>query len=188
MRMPSMPVAPPFSKRVADAAHAAVVALTLTGLTTASETAGAVDGCLVLLCLAAPSWSSIQQCVPPVHQVLDDLAHGHPFPSCSMSGGGNDAHNQWASAPDHCPPQYTHVIGLESGESYSCDFDGAVEVDISGQLWSRTWWSFKGDTVTEFTPAAKAQLVTWNPQFDDDYAAWLAHVPPPGVTSPGAGP
>ena len=35
------------------------------------------------------------------------------------------------------------------------------------------------DTVTEFTPAAKAQLGTWDTKFDDDYAAWFAALPPP---------
>jgi hypothetical protein len=33
--------------------------------------------------------------------------------------------------------------------------------------------------VTEFTPAAKAQLGTWDTKFDDDYAAWFAALPPP---------
>src|SRR5678809_1218397 len=48
--------------------------------------ADAADGCLVLLCLAAPNWRAIAQCVPPVQSVLRDLARGRPFPSCSMSG------------------------------------------------------------------------------------------------------
>lgn len=136
--------------------------------------ARALDGCLVLLCLAAPSWSSIAQCVPPVRQVLSDLLHGHPFPTCSMSGAGNAASNQWSSAPDYCPVQYTHETYLESGTSYRCDYDAAVEVNVNGVLWTRTWWNLSGGSVTEFTPAAKAQLGTWDTRFDDDYAAWLA--------------
>src|SRR5678816_1358123 len=71
-----------------------------------SAPARAADGCLVLLCLAAPSWSSIAQCVDPVRQVLRDLARGRPFPSCAMSGAGNTARQEWASAPGFCPPQY----------------------------------------------------------------------------------
>ena len=35
-----------------------------------------------------------------------------------------------------------------------------------------------GDTVTEFTPAAKARFGTWDTRFDDDYALWLASQPP----------
>lgn len=31
-----------------------------------SPPARAVDGCLVLLCFAAPSWRAIPQCVPPI--------------------------------------------------------------------------------------------------------------------------
>ena len=153
--------------------------LALATLAALSPPAHAVDGCLALLCFAAPSWSSIAQCVAPVRQVLDDIAHGHPFPSCSMSGAGNSARHQWSSAPDYCPPQYTHAIALESGLTYTCDYNGAVEVRIDGALWSRTWWQMgPADSVTEFSPAAKAQLGSWNTRFDDDYAAWLAAQPP----------
>lgn len=153
--------------------------LGLAGLLAAAGPARAVDGCLVLLCFAAPSWSAIQQCVPPIRQVLSDLARGRPFPSCSMSGAGNNANHKWSNPPNFCPPQYTRVIDLESGSLYSCDYDGAVQVDINGAPWSRTWWRLTGDTVTEYTPAAKAQLGNWNSRFDDDYAAWLRSFPPP---------
>lgn len=141
--------------------------------------ARAVDGCLVLLCLAAPSWQNIAQCVDPVRQVLSDLAHGRPFPSCPMAGATNSASNQWSNAPALCPPQYTRSYELDSGTVYTCDYDGVVTVDIDGAPWSRTWWSVSGGgTVTDFSPAAKAQLGTWDPKFDDDYAAWLASLPP----------
>lgn len=141
--------------------------------------ARAADGCLVLLCLAAPSWSNVAQCVDPVRQVLRDLARGRPFPSCSMSGAGNSAANQWSSAPDFCPPQYTRSQDLEGGTTYSCDYDGAIAVNVNAALWSRTWWSFSGgDTVTEFTSTAKAQLGAWDTRFDDDYETWVASLPP----------
>lgn len=146
--------------------------------------AHAVDGCLVLLCFAAPSWRSIPQCVPPIQQVLRDLARGRPFPTCGMSGAGNSASHQWSSAPTYCPPQYTRVFDGESGPVYSCDYTGAVAVNIEGVLWARTWWSFAGESVTEFTPAAKAQLGTWDSKFDDDYATWLASLPPPALPCP----
>ena len=145
----------------------------------APRAAYAVDGCLVLLCFAAPSWRSIPQCVPPIRQVLRDLARGKPFPTCSMAGGGNSASHAWASAPGYCPPQYTRVFDGESGPIYSCDYTGAVSVSINGAPFARTWWTMAGDTVTEFSPAAKAQLGTWDTRFDDDYAAWLASLPPP---------
>lgn len=141
--------------------------------------AAAVDGCLVLLCFAAPSWRAIPQCVPPVLKVLHDLAKGKAFPTCSMSGAGNDASHQWADPPRYCPPQYTHVIDGEGMPTYTCDYAGAVSVNIDGALWTRTWWSFDGQTVTEYTASAKASLGTWETKFDDDYAAWLAMQPPP---------
>ena len=52
----------------------AVSASALAVLTAFTSEARAVDGCLVLLCFAAPSWRSIPQCVPPINQVLRDLA------------------------------------------------------------------------------------------------------------------
>ncbi|RVT50767.1 hypothetical protein [Rubrivivax albus] len=95
-----------------------------------------------------------------------------------MAGGANGAGNHWASAPGFCPPQYVTVIEGESAPTYLCAYDGAVSVQIDGQLWARTWWSLRGGTVTEFTAAAKATLGSWDTRFDDDYAAWLAAQPP----------
>ncbi len=146
--------------------------------------ARAVDGCLVLLCFAAPSWRAIPQCVPPIREVLRDLARGRAFPTCGMSGPGNSASHQWAGAPDYCPPQYTRVFDGPTGPVYSCDYSGAVTVSVDGTVWARTWWGFGGDTSTEFTPAAKAQLGTWDTKFDTDYAAWLASLPPPDPPCP----
>ena len=141
--------------------------------------ARAVDGCKVLLCLAAPGWRSISECVPTINQLYRDLARGKPFPTCSMAGAGNSANNAWASAPANCPPQYTHEIDGPNGPRYLCDYTGAVTVTINGEAFTRTWWSTSGDTVTEFTLAAKNQLRTWDTRFDDDYAAWFALQPPP---------
>ena len=84
----------------------------------APSPAHAVDGCKVLLCLAAPSWRSIPECVPTINQLHRDLARGKPFPVCSMAGAGNSANNTWASAPGYCPPQYTRVF---DGECRVCD-------------------------------------------------------------------
>jgi len=157
----------------------AQVVLGCAGILVASTPAEALDGCLVLLCLAAPSWSSIPQCVSPVRQLFRDLARGKPFPTCGMAGAGNSATHAWASAPGYCPPQYTRAFDGESGPIYSCDYTGAVSVSINGAPFARTWWTMAGDSVTEFSPSAKAQLVTWDTRFDDDYAAWLASLPPP---------
>ena len=141
--------------------------------------ARAVDGCLVLLCFAAPSWRAVPQCVPPIRQVLRDLARGRGFPTCGMAGAGNTAQHAWASAPSNCPPQYTRVHETEGGPIYTCDYSGAVSVSVEGKPFARTWWNMGGDTVTEFSPAAKAQVGSWDTRFDDEHAAWLAALPPP---------
>jgi hypothetical protein len=165
-----------------------VVALVFAALMTAAPIPTyAVDGCLVLLCLAAPSWRNVPQCVDPVRQVLRDLAHGHPFPTCSSAGTSTVASNRAAEAPTFCPPQYTVTIMLDSGPSYICRYSGAIEARVDGALWSRTWWSLEGDSVTEYTDAAKLGLGTWDTRFDIDYAAWLASRPAPELAPPESG-
>ena len=149
--------------------------LSLAGL---ASPARATDGCTVLLCLAASSWRSIAQCVPPVREVLRDLARGRPFPVCGMGGQGNDSEHRFSFAPGYCPPHYTREVAGPNGPRYLCEYTGAVSVNVNGGLFTRTWWRMDGDSVTEFTAAAKAQLGTWDPRFDDEYAAWLATLPP----------
>jgi hypothetical protein len=95
-----------------------------------------------------------------------------------MAGAGNSASNAWAGAPANCPPQYTRVADGENGPIYSCDYTGAISVSINSIPFARTWWSMGGDTRTEFSSVAKAQLGTWDTGFDDDYAAWLGAQPP----------
>ena len=149
-------------------ASAAVLSLSLLAPTAAH----AADGCLVLLCFAAPSWKSIPQCVPPIRQVLRDLARGKAFPTCGMSGTGNSARHAWARAPGNCPHQYTRVRETESGPIYTCDYTGAITVSIDGKPFTRTWWDMGGDTVTDFSPVAKSQIGSWDTKYDDDRAAW----------------
>ncbi len=156
-------------------------------LAAATSTANAANGCLVLLCLAAPSWTAIPQCVPPVRQLFLDIARGQPFPRCAMAGSGNSAGNDWASAPSFCPPQYARIFDGESAPIFACDYVGAIAVRVGGQLFTRTWWSTGGDAVTEFSDAAKAALGTWDTRFDDDYARWLASQPPTPPAAPDSG-
>ncbi|MCU7376233.1 hypothetical protein PEC18_36960 [Paucibacter sp. O1-1] len=52
------------------------------------------------------------------------------------------------------------------------------QITVNGQAFARTWWTLSGDTVTDFSFAAKAMLGRWDTRFDDDYAAWLASQPP----------
>jgi hypothetical protein len=112
--------------------------------------------------------------VPPITQVLRDLARGRPFPTCVMGGAGNSGSHQWASAPANCPPQYTYASEAENGLVYSCGYSGVVTIQIDGSPWSHTWWSIGGGTVTDFSATAKARMGTWDTKFDDDYAAWSA--------------
>ena len=112
----------------------------------ASQPASALDGCMVMLCLAAPSWREVPMCVPTIHELNKRLARGGRFPTCKDAGSANAAGNEWASAPDFCPPQYTRKVDGESGWYYTCDFTGAVTVMVNGQVFTRTWWNLAGDS------------------------------------------
>jgi hypothetical protein len=152
-----------------------------------SPTLAHADGCKVLLCLAG-NWRDISQCVPPVRKALRDVARGRGWPSCGMSGSGNGASHTWANAPSNCPPQYTVTVDAESGTRQVCTYSGVVRVNVNGRPWSTVWWNREGeDTVTEYSAEAKRQLGAHaDTKFDDDYAAWLASVPPaPTCTDPG---
>jgi hypothetical protein len=141
--------------------------------------AHALDGCRVMLCLAAPKWREVPLCVPTINDLMKHLAKGRPFPICTGGGSDNIANNEWANAPGNCPVQYIYEVDGANGPQLRCKYSGAVTVNIKNVLWSRTWWTFTGESVTEFSPEAKAQLGTWDSKFDDDYAAWLAAQVPP---------
>ena len=135
------------------------------------------DGCTVLLCLAG-NWRNISQCVPPVRQALRDLARGRGFPSCGMGGGsaaaGTGAGNR-AVTIDECPGPYLIEESFDGTfQRYLCTLSGVVEVTVQGQLWTRTYWTGGGDSITEYMPAAKAQLGEGNYDraFDDLMASW----------------
>lgn len=134
--------------------------------------AWAVDGCQLLLCLAAPSWRAIPQCVPTVTQALRDLLRGRVFPVCAMASRGNSATHAWSDPPRWCPPQYTWTYEAPHGPVYQCLYQGAISVTVQGVPFTTTWWSASGDAVTDFSAAAKAQLGHWDSRFDAEYLAW----------------
>ena len=140
--------------------------------------AHALDGCLVLLCLAAPSWRAIPQCVPPIRQLLRDLAKGRGFPVCTMAGVGNSARNGNSQAPGNCPPQYTVTVETDYGPQPSCSFSQVIDVTVNNQPFVRVWWEPGGESVTEYLKEAKSQLGQWNTRFDQDFSAWQAAQPP----------
>jgi hypothetical protein len=88
-----------FLKKSMIGATALIVSLGLTA------SAYAVNGCEVLLCLAAPNgWSNISQCVPPMEQLFTSLAEGHAFPSCSMAGAPPTRQNPQGGVGSYAAP------------------------------------------------------------------------------------
>lgn len=188
-------------------------ALACAALLGTSPTASlASDGCTVLLCLAG-NWRSIGQCVPPVSKALRDLALGRSFPVCGFASAPSldlsvpsaDAQSsptppqgtssavvlRWADA-SFCPSQYRTTVEGESSATSLCSFSGAIEVSIGGQLWNRTWWNLSGDSVTEWTPTARAAVpqTAADDRFERDYETWKAQQgssAPPPVSQPEGG-
>lgn len=144
-------------------------------LTAWLPSAHAVDGCKFLLCIAGP-WQSISQCVPTVKEVFHDLALGHPFPTCSMSGAGNNANNTRMSE-GLCPGMYR--LYDESHAYVGCTYSDRIAVYIGGDLWSQVYWNRQGNTSTWWSDAALTSLAQPNAApidetFKNDLTAWNA--------------
>ena len=154
-------------------------AILMTGALFGSASANAADGCKVLLCLAG-NWSNISQCVPPVREVLRDVARGRPWPSCSMGGASNTA-LQWATEAT-CPPFYSYY-DPDRGSWAGCRYDGMISVRVNGSPWSDLFWSTSGDPTSTryYTQARTALGAAIDPTYDRDAAAYV----PPVVPGPG---
>lgn len=166
--------------RLQSTRTAALIAAAFATMLTAPTPARAVDGCKVLLCMAG-NWKQIAPCQSEVRQALRDIARGRGWPECKMGGAGNGTAGT-PIPPTACPIQYqtTRIEQLESGtrETIECPYTAVVTVAVNGVLWSKTWSSPTGETVTYWTPAARAGTSgaagALDDQFDLDYAAWLA--------------
>lgn len=151
-------------------------------LTFGSTQAHAVDGCKVLLCMAG-DWRNISQCRPEVEQALRDVARGHAWPTCGMSGAGNSASFGWVSQAD-CPPFYQD-FGESGGDSGFTVYTGCrgyqavIKVQVQGTPWLDMFWSFGGPSSTRYYPPARAALgLNIDPKYDADEAAYVAPVIP----------
>jgi len=172
---------------------AATVALLLGAAVPAAR---AVDGCVVLLCLAG-NWSAIPQCVPPVEQLFADLALGQPFPTCAFASApslpasstvantvataaqatgmsGPTFSNLEGLAQQNCPVQY--VVEFD-GQFLSCSgYIGVINVTVNGVPWSQTLWSLGGASVTCYSNAAETALGISNTPCDQALAAYNARL------------
>jgi hypothetical protein len=121
--------------------------------------------------------------VPTLNLASLPSAHNASGPASSPSdltalvptqAAGTQATLRWTDE-SFCPPQYRTVVEQESTSTTVCSFAGAIEVTLGGQLWNRTWWNLSGDSVTEWTPAARSAVphAIADDRFDRDYAAWL---------------
>lgn len=152
---PSLAPAAPLNAQLPslETAVGGVLTGVLIGIGALPRPAHAVDGCLVLLCFAAPSWSAIPQCVPPIKEALRDLARGRPFLSCRCPvGAGNNASHRWSSAPTYCPPQYTRTRDLRRRRQLHLRLRRRGRSEDRGSLWTRTWWSMAGGSVPNTRP------------------------------------
>lgn len=141
-----------------------------------STQAHAVDGCKVLLCLAG-DWSNISECRPVVQEAMRDVARGHGWPTCSMSGAGNSASYRYIT-PSDCPVFYQQW-GLEGDAGnpvyVGCGGYGAlIKVQVNGAAWLDMFWSFGGlPSSTRYYPPARAALgANIDPKYDNDAAAY----------------
>jgi hypothetical protein len=148
-------------------------------LAAVSFSAHGFDGCKVLLCLAGP-WRSIPDCVPDVHEALRCMARGKCWPTCPSAPGLSMS---WASSAS-CPPQYGLYESDFCGRQVlvGCTKTGVIDVAFNGvPSWVRVWFNQgapDNSVVLQYSDAAKLFMgENANPQFDLDYAAWVATQP-----------
>lgn len=144
----------------------------------APQAAIAFDGCKVILCLGG-QWSSIQECVPDVHEALRCMSRGKCWPTCEDSNSALS----WASTTD-CPDQY----GIYEYDLYGnrikvgCTKTGVIDIASNGNpQWTRVWWTYGGEenAVIQYSDEARTLYGTFiNPQWDIDLATWLVNQPP----------
>ncbi|HYA65748.1 MAG TPA: hypothetical protein VEE84_03620 [Burkholderiaceae bacterium] len=165
------------------------------GIACVAPGAHAVDGCLVLLCLAG-NWSAIGECVPPVEQVFADLALGQPFPTCAFasapvlpaSAQATQSVASMTAATTVNGPTFATLEGLSQANcpvqyaqelfgTFSCSgFVGSINVTVNGVPWSQTLWSPDGGGVTCYSAAAETALAISNTPCDQALAAYNARV------------
>lgn len=149
-------------------------------MTFGSTQAHAVDGCKVLLCMAG-DWRNISQCRPEVEAAFRDVARGHAWPTCGMSGASNSASFGWISEAE-CPAFYQDFsVNGDTGNSYysGCrGYDAVIRVQVQGASWLDMFWSFSGQpsSTRYYAPARTALGSNLDPKYDTDAAAY---VPPP---------
>jgi hypothetical protein len=132
-----------------------VISMALATLSMFSTTsAHAADGCKFLLCIAGP-WTTIPECRPTVYEVFRDLALGRSFPTCDMSGDGNNAGNAWTTEAT-CPIMYRRYD--HEGYYSGCVYPGLISVYIEGSLWSQVYWNNRGETSTWYSDTARESL------------------------------
>lgn len=140
--------------------------------------AQAFNGCKVLLCLAG-NWQQISECVPDVKEALRCMARGRCWPTCNDAPGLSLSY----TAPESCPPQYGLYELDTCGRQVmvGCTKNAVIDIPMDGQPgWARLWTNLgDGSTpVMQYSDAAKLFMgENANPQFDLDYAAWVAMQP-----------
>ena len=163
----------------------------------ATPAAHAVDACKVTLCIAG-DWRHIGTCVPPVEEVLRDMALGRSWPTCAMASAstgttGTSALNATSESltEDTCPPMFQEFRTVDMEQIYSgCRYTGAVSVSIAGAAWSTLYWNASGDSIISYSATAEAQLGAGNydTTYDTELAEWVASHPGGGIGGGGCVP
>lgn len=130
----------------------------------AAAPAYAVDGCRVLMCMAA-NWRDISECRPDVERALRDVARGKGWPECSFSGSGGDqaipttGTRQYATMPNACPEYFKVWFLVETENAFVwdwyCSFTGYLDTYIEGRHWVRWYFDMYGNSLPEWDTAAR---------------------------------
>lgn len=133
-------------------------------LAAATPPAHAVDGCKVLMCIAA-NWRDISECRPDVEGALRDVARGKGWPECSFSGSGSEqpipvtGSVRYDTMPNNCPEYFKSWFLVETENSFVwdwyCSFTGYIDTYVDHHHWVRTYYDPYGNSLPEWGVAAR---------------------------------
>ena len=115
-------------------AFPAAMAIIFAGSGWSAPAAASGWGCQVLLCLSNPGGpTQYAACVPPVSKLWDQLATGHPFPSCTEGGvAATKTHGRRVSSGYRVTMTYSD--GSQQTYSLAGTSNGVLLADPAGPL------------------------------------------------------
>lgn len=113
-------------------------------------------GCQVILCISNPGGpTQYGECGPPIHKLWNELAKGHPFPTCKSVGVRTSppGYEPYSCNPDHRLIRRYGVRGQEAScisrspqrvDDIFCSYSDDLDPSTHGVVTSASWRRLNG--------------------------------------------